>query len=118
MSNILLADATGDSSYEIEITNHPLPNSIENKVSLKYLFLNKLYIYFYIQDHAGVCKLTLFNNIVRLSPFLWCLYFDFLRLTMWQKTFLLYFLQYSWHWEWPTWRPVSSHSLFKKEYPR
>ncbi|XP_067040088.1 phospholipid-transporting ATPase ABCA3-like [Acropora muricata] len=31
MSNILLADATGDSFYQIEITNHPLPNSIENK---------------------------------------------------------------------------------------
>ena len=32
MSNILLTDAMGDSSYGIEITNHPLPNSIENKV--------------------------------------------------------------------------------------
>lgn len=31
MSNILLTDAMGDSSYGIEITNHPLPNSIENK---------------------------------------------------------------------------------------
>ena len=65
MSNILLADATGDSLYQIEITNHPLPNSIENKVSLKFMFLNELYMSLYIQDHAIVCKLTLLNNIVR-----------------------------------------------------
>lgn len=31
MSNILLTDALGDSSYGIEITNHPLPNTIKNK---------------------------------------------------------------------------------------
>jgi len=62
MSNILLADATGDSFYQIEITNHPLPNSIENKVSLKFVFLNELYMSFYIQDHAIVFKLTLLNN--------------------------------------------------------
>ena len=62
MSNILLADATGDSFYQIEITNHPLPNSIENKVSLKFVFLNELHMSFYIQDHAIVFKLTLFNS--------------------------------------------------------
>ena len=33
MSNILLTDQMGDSSYGIEITNHPLPNSVSNKVS-------------------------------------------------------------------------------------
>ena len=32
MSNILLTDALSDSSYGIEITNHPLPNSVKNKV--------------------------------------------------------------------------------------
>ena len=33
MSNILLTDAMGDSSYGIEVTNHPLPNTVQNKVS-------------------------------------------------------------------------------------
>ena len=33
MSNILLADQMGDSSYSIETTNYPLPNSVNNKVS-------------------------------------------------------------------------------------
>ncbi|XP_020609398.1 ABC transporter A family member 6-like [Orbicella faveolata] len=33
MSNILLTDQMGDSSYGIEVTNHPLPNSVSNKVS-------------------------------------------------------------------------------------
>lgn len=33
MSNILLTDQMGDSSYAIETTNHPLPNSVSNKVS-------------------------------------------------------------------------------------
>lgn len=31
MSNILLVDQTGDSSYSIETTNYPLPNSVNNK---------------------------------------------------------------------------------------
>ncbi|KAJ7352721.1 hypothetical protein OS493_034326 [Desmophyllum pertusum] len=31
MSNILLTDQTGDSSYSIETTNYPLPNSVTNK---------------------------------------------------------------------------------------
>ena len=33
MSNIILADKMGDTSYSIETTNYPLPNSVKNKVS-------------------------------------------------------------------------------------
>ena len=42
MSNILLVDQTGDSSYSIETTNYPLPNSVNNKVCLDSVYLECL----------------------------------------------------------------------------
>ena len=47
MSNILLTDAMGDTSYGIEVTNHPLPNTVQNKVSQQTLLKFSAFSLFY-----------------------------------------------------------------------